>query len=50
MGLAMARNLLGAGFPLVVWNRTAERCAPLVDAGADGRRRARRRSPSPTSS
>ena len=34
MGLAMARNLLGAGFPLVVWNRTAERCAPLVDEGA----------------
>ena len=34
MGLAMARNLLGAGFPLVVWNRTAERCIPLVDAGA----------------
>lgn len=34
MGLAMARNLLGAGFPLVVWNRTAERCIPLVSAGA----------------
>jgi 3-hydroxyisobutyrate dehydrogenase-like beta-hydroxyacid dehydrogenase len=34
MGLAMARNLLAAGFPLVVWNRTAERCVPLVDAGA----------------
>ena len=34
MGLPMARNLLGAGFPLVVWNRTAERCAPLADAGA----------------
>jgi 3-hydroxyisobutyrate dehydrogenase len=34
MGLAMARNLLGAGFPLVVWNRTAERCTPLVGAGA----------------
>jgi 3-hydroxyisobutyrate dehydrogenase-like beta-hydroxyacid dehydrogenase len=34
MGLAMARNLLGAGFPLVVWNRTADRCAPLVDSGA----------------
>ena len=49
MGLAMARNLLGAGFPLVVWNRTAERCAPLVDAGAAlaaaacGARRRRRR-------
>jgi 3-hydroxyisobutyrate dehydrogenase/2-hydroxy-3-oxopropionate reductase len=34
MGLAMARNLLGAGFPLVVWNRTAERCNPLVETGA----------------
>jgi 3-hydroxyisobutyrate dehydrogenase len=34
MGLAMARNLLGAGFSLVVWNRTAERCSPLVDIGA----------------
>ena len=34
MGLAMARNLLAAGFPLVVWNRTAERCTPLVVAGA----------------
>jgi 3-hydroxyisobutyrate dehydrogenase-like beta-hydroxyacid dehydrogenase len=34
MGLAMARNLLGAGFPLVVWNRTAGRCAPLAAAGA----------------
>jgi len=34
MGLAMARNVLRAGFPLVVWNRTADRCAPLVDDGA----------------
>jgi 3-hydroxyisobutyrate dehydrogenase-like beta-hydroxyacid dehydrogenase len=34
MGLAMARNVAGAGFPLVVWNRTAERCVPLADAGA----------------
>lgn len=36
MGLPMARNVLAAGFPLVVWNRTPERCAPLVDAGARG--------------
>jgi 3-hydroxyisobutyrate dehydrogenase-like beta-hydroxyacid dehydrogenase len=35
MGLAMARNVLRAGFPLVVWNRTAERCIPLVEEGAD---------------
>jgi 3-hydroxyisobutyrate dehydrogenase-like beta-hydroxyacid dehydrogenase len=34
MGLAMARNLLAAGFPLVVWNRTTERCTPLAGAGA----------------
>jgi 3-hydroxyisobutyrate dehydrogenase-like beta-hydroxyacid dehydrogenase len=34
MGLAMARNVAGAGFPLIVWNRTAERCTPLADAGA----------------
>jgi len=34
MGLAMAHNLLRAGFPLLVWNRTADRCAPLVDEGA----------------
>jgi 3-hydroxyisobutyrate dehydrogenase/2-hydroxy-3-oxopropionate reductase len=31
----MARNVLRAGFPLVVWNRTAERCVPLVEEGAD---------------
>jgi len=30
----MARNLLRAGFPLVVWNRTAARADALVDAGA----------------
>lgn len=30
----MARNVLEAGFPLLVWNRTAEKCAPLVEAGA----------------
>ena len=34
MGLAMARNVLAADFPLVVWNRTADRCAPLAEAGA----------------
>jgi 3-hydroxyisobutyrate dehydrogenase-like beta-hydroxyacid dehydrogenase len=34
MGLAMARNVLRAGFPLVVWNRTADRSTPLVDEGA----------------
>ena len=34
MGAAMARNVLEAGFRLLVWNRTAKRCAPLVEAGA----------------
>jgi len=34
MGLPMARNLLRAGFPLVVWNRTPERCRPLLEEGA----------------
>ena len=34
MGLPMARNLLRAGFPLLVWNRSAERCASLVEEGA----------------
>ena len=30
----MARNLLRAGFPLTVWNRTRERAAPLETDGA----------------
>jgi len=34
MGLAMAHNVLRAGFPLTVWNRTSARCAPLVEEGA----------------
>ena len=34
MGKAMAVNLLNAGFDLTVWNRTAEKCAPLVKLGA----------------
>lgn len=34
MGLAMAANILGAGYPLVVWNRSAEKAAPLLSAGA----------------
>jgi len=35
MGAPMARNLLRAGFPLVVWNRTPERADALVAAGAE---------------
>lgn len=34
MGEPMASNLAAAGTPLVVWNRTADRCAPLQKAGA----------------
>ncbi|MFA6686830.1 MAG: NAD(P)-dependent oxidoreductase [Desulfuromonas sp.] len=34
MGLPMAMNLLRAGHQLTVWNRSKEKCAPLVDAGA----------------
>ena len=34
MGAPMARNLLGAGFELSVYNRTAEKCDALVAAGA----------------
>jgi 3-hydroxyisobutyrate dehydrogenase-like beta-hydroxyacid dehydrogenase len=34
MGLAMATNLLKAGFGLRVYNRTAERARPLLEQGA----------------
>jgi len=34
MGSGMAANLLKAGFPLTVYNRTAAKAQPLVDAGA----------------
>lgn len=34
MGSAMARNLVKAGFEVVVWNRSPERCQPLVATGA----------------
>jgi 3-hydroxyisobutyrate dehydrogenase-like beta-hydroxyacid dehydrogenase len=34
MGRGMAANLLKAGYPVTVWNRTPERCAPLVEQGA----------------
>jgi 3-hydroxyisobutyrate dehydrogenase len=34
MGLPMARNLMTAGFPLVVFNRTTSKAQPLVEAGA----------------
>jgi 3-hydroxyisobutyrate dehydrogenase-like beta-hydroxyacid dehydrogenase len=34
MGLAMATNLQRAGYPLVVWNRSAEKAGPLRALGA----------------
>ncbi len=34
MGKAMANNLIDAGFEVTVWNRTREKCNPLVDKGA----------------
>lgn len=34
MGAAMASNLARAGFETTVWNRTEERCEPLVERGA----------------
>ncbi|MTE17810.1 NAD-binding protein [Streptomyces sp. TRM43335] len=35
MGRPMALNLVRSGVPTVVWNRTRERCEPLVAAGAE---------------
>lgn len=34
MGRGMALNLLKAGYPLIVWNRTPARLTPLLTAGA----------------
>lgn len=34
MGTPMATHIATAGFPLIVWNRTASRVAPLVKVGA----------------
>ena len=34
MGLPMAKNLVRAGFEVIVYNRTAAKAAPLVEAGA----------------
>jgi 3-hydroxyisobutyrate dehydrogenase-like beta-hydroxyacid dehydrogenase len=36
MGAGMARNILKAGFRLTVYNRTATKMQPLIDAGAAG--------------
>lgn len=34
MGSPMAANLVKAGFDVTVWNRTPDKCAPLVSLGA----------------
>ncbi|EJO92449.1 3-hydroxyisobutyrate dehydrogenase [Ectopseudomonas mendocina DLHK] len=34
MGLPMTRRLLAAGYPLTLWNRTPDKCAPLLELGA----------------
>jgi 3-hydroxyisobutyrate dehydrogenase-like beta-hydroxyacid dehydrogenase len=34
MGSAMAGRLLNAGFPVTVWNRSKDKCAPLAEKGA----------------
>ncbi len=34
MGLPMTRRLLAAGYPLTVWNRSPDKCQPLLEAGA----------------
>jgi len=34
MGTPMATNLLKAGYDVTVWNRSAEKCAPLLELGA----------------
>jgi 3-hydroxyisobutyrate dehydrogenase len=34
MGAAIGSRLLSLGMPVTVWNRTAERAQPLLDAGA----------------
>jgi 3-hydroxyisobutyrate dehydrogenase len=35
MGRGMVANLLKAGFPVRIWNRTPERMKPLVESGAE---------------
>ena len=34
MGLPMAKRLLGSGYTLRVWNRTSDKCIPLIEMGA----------------
>ena len=37
LGLPMAMNLIDAGHTLTVYNRTADKTAPLIARGAKGR-------------
>jgi 3-hydroxyisobutyrate dehydrogenase len=41
MGSGMAHRLLGAGFPLTIYNRTAEKAAPFLERGANVARKPR---------
>ena len=34
MGAPMTRNLLNAGFPMTLWNRTASKCEPFASEAA----------------
>ncbi|MEX6501080.1 NAD(P)-dependent oxidoreductase [Pseudomonas zhanjiangensis] len=34
MGLPMSRRLLATGYPLTLWNRSADKCLPLLEQGA----------------
>ena len=34
MGTAMVHNLLKSGYNVTVWNRSPDKCQPLVDSGA----------------
>lgn len=34
MGLPLCQRLMAAGFTLTTWNRNAEKCVPLISAGA----------------
>ncbi len=36
MGAAIAYTFINQGYDTVVWNRNAEKCKPLVEAGAAG--------------
>ncbi len=35
MGAALAKSLLASGRSVTVWNRSADKAKPLIDAGAE---------------